>query len=137
LYLDGWITDLLPDLADATLKISGTCPDYWEQEPVKITDFRRLVVRHEDEYGGPLRPLENNVSHSLSNLCMQTFGAIRSTDVVIAGADDGLDRILVVSRGGEMELLGGSDRKTPRRTNSVQLCAEFYTRVPAEPGWSK
>ena len=68
MYLDGWITDLLPDLADATLKISGMCPDYWEQEPVKITDFRRLVVRREGEYGGPLKSLENNVSHLLVRL---------------------------------------------------------------------
>lgn len=119
MYLDGWIKDLLPGLADATLRVSGACPDYWEQEPVTITDFRRLVVRHEEEYGGPLRSVENNVSNSLSNLCMQTLGAIRSTDVVIAGAANGLDRIILVPKGGEMELLGGSDRKTPRRTGSV------------------
>jgi hypothetical protein len=65
LYLDGWIVDQLPGLSDATLEISGFCPEYWRQEPVKITEFRSLIVRHDDEYGGPLTSLDNNVSRSL------------------------------------------------------------------------
>lgn len=62
LYLGGWINDL-PNLADATLKVISVCPEYFEHEPVNISNTPGLVVRRRGEYGGPFRPSEYNVGH--------------------------------------------------------------------------
>lgn len=53
MYLYGHLDYEYPGLKDATLKMSGACPEYGEEEN-KITEWKQPVVRHGTTYGGPL-----------------------------------------------------------------------------------
>lgn len=52
-YLSGHISENYPGLRDATFKLSGACPEYYEEEH-KIIEWKRPIVRHGARYGGPL-----------------------------------------------------------------------------------
>lgn len=58
-YLYGHISENYPGLHDATFKLSGACPDYYEEEH-KFMEWKLPVVRRGTQYGGPLRygPIE-------------------------------------------------------------------------------
>ncbi|KAF2688721.1 hypothetical protein K458DRAFT_384895 [Lentithecium fluviatile CBS 122367] len=52
-YLEGHLEQDRLGIEETTFKLSGSCPDFYEEEH-KITEFDRPVVRHGAEYGGPL-----------------------------------------------------------------------------------
>ncbi|KAF2793420.1 hypothetical protein K505DRAFT_417805 [Melanomma pulvis-pyrius CBS 109.77] len=60
-YLYGHISYPLPGLSDATLSISGFCPDHYTIGSEKLTDWITPVVRHGRHYGGPLGVGPNEV----------------------------------------------------------------------------
>ncbi|KAH7117645.1 hypothetical protein B0J11DRAFT_509352 [Dendryphion nanum] len=64
----GSISHDYPGLKNATLKISGVCPDYYEIEK-RIDELRGPIVRrrvlHGYEYGGPLRKWHNEMFYDL------------------------------------------------------------------------
>lgn len=60
-YLSGEIMGRPQGLENATLKVSGACPDYYELE-MKVVDWDKKVhVRHGWEYGGPLTWWRNEI----------------------------------------------------------------------------
>jgi hypothetical protein len=56
-----------PGLENATLKVSGGCPDFAEAEEVRLADISLPVVRHISQdgygydYGGPLKYGDNEI----------------------------------------------------------------------------
>ena len=60
-YLYGHIRSPLPGLSNATLSISGFCPDPYTIGSHKLTDWIKPVVRHGSHYGGPLSVGPNEV----------------------------------------------------------------------------
>jgi hypothetical protein len=54
IYLSGSIYSRPKGLKDATLKISGACPEYHEEERKLVDAYTRIDIRHGWEWGGPL-----------------------------------------------------------------------------------